>query len=196
MPTKTPVACPVEPELLRRGRSWPARARVLTLASLATALLPSTFDPGTAWAQSAAAPRGRVVLTVKGTAGEAGRGGPANFTLDELEALGTTELETETPFTPGPVRFTGVPLRRLLEAVGAEGETIRATALNDYAVDIPREDATRHGVLLATRVDGKPMAVRDKGPVWVVYPWRGNPELSNPLYVARSIWQLRSIEIK
>lgn len=172
-----------------------ARRATLAVASLIVTLL-AVAGPGLVREGSAAAPRGRVILTVTSAAGETGRGGPAEFTLDELEGLGTAELATETPFTSGLVRFTGVPLRRLLEAVGARGETIRATALNDYAVDIPREDATRYDVLLATRIDGKPIAVRDKGPVWVIYPWTGNPELTNPLYVARSIWQLRSIEIR
>ena len=172
---------------------WAALAFTFSLLLLAVA--------GAAGAQAGetaatAAPRGKVILTVAGTIGEAGKGGPVSFTLDELERLGTAELETETPFTPGPVRFTGVPLRRLLEAVGARGDNIRATALNDYAVDIPREDAMRHDVLLATRVDGKPMPVRDKGPVWVVYPWSEHPELKDPRYGARSIWQLRSLEMR
>lgn len=194
MPTTATVPA-AEPAASPRDRLRPAGRAGLALAFLA-AVLSAVVGPGLVRDGSAAAPRGRVILTVTGGVGEVGRAGPADFTLDELEGLGTVELETETPFTPGPVRFTGVPLRRLLEAVGARGETIRAIALNDYAVDIPREDATRHGVLLATRVDGKPMPVRDKGPVWVVYPWRENPELNNPLYAARSIWQLRSIEIR
>jgi hypothetical protein len=194
--TTTSVAAesPAEPPVHRRSaRLRPARA-LLALASLVLLLLPASA--GGIGPAAAGEPRGRVILTVTGAIGEAGRGGPADFTLEELERLGTAELETETPFTPAAVRFTGVPLRTLMEAVGARGDTIRATALNDYAIDVPRADATSHGVLLATRIDGKPMPVRDKGPLWIVYPWRGNPELSNPLYVARSIWQLRSLEIR
>ena len=196
MPTTT-TASPAKPPTTthrdRPRRVWAALAFTFSLLLLAVA--------GAAGAQAGetaatAAPRGKVILTVAGTIGEAGKGGPVSFTLDELERLGTAELETETPFTPGPVRFTGVPLRRLLEAVGARGDNIRATALNDYSIDLPLVDTTRQNALLATRIDGKPMPVRDKGPVWVVFPWRGNPELSNPLYVARSIWQLRSLEIR
>jgi hypothetical protein len=191
MPT-TAVASPGEPRA-GGGRPWPLRAAVaLAFLLPAAAAGAGEVAPGAA----AALPRGKVILTVAGAIGEAGRGGPVDYTLDELERLGTADLVTETPFTPGAVRFTGVPLQRLLDAVGARGESIRATALNDYAVDLPLADTARRDALLATRVDGKPMPVRDKGPLWIVFPWRGNPELTNPLYVARSIWQLRKLEVR
>lgn len=196
MPTTAAVACPAEQRAAPEGsRPGAARAVVLAVAYMAVMLVATLA--GAAWAGEAGAPRGRVVLTVTGLVGDAGRGGaPAEFTLDGLERLGTVELETETPFTPGPVRFTGVPLRTLLEAVGARGDSIRATALNDYAVDLPLDETNRRHALLATRIDGKPMPVRDKGPVWIVFPWRTNPEFGSPLHAARSIWQLRSIEVR
>mgnify|MGYP001500240239 CR=1 FL=1 len=151
-----------------------------------------------------AAPRGRaveeparrVILTVTGALDRAGADGSVDLTLEELERLGTVELVTTTPFTRGPVRFTGVLLRRLLEAVGARGDVVHATALNDYMVEIPRADAARYDVVLATRADGEPLPVRAKGPLWVVYPWSRHPELDSPLYGARSIWQVRSLEIR
>ena len=151
------------------------------------------------WAAESPAPPAarRIILTVTGEVGEAaGKGGAVDFTLDELERLGTVELVTTTPFTQGSVRFTGVQLQRVLEVVKARGSVVRATALNDYAVDIPREDATTHGAVLATRVDGKPLPIRDKGPLWIVYPWSGRPELEVPVYGSRSIWQLRSLELR
>lgn len=182
----------------RSSRQPPRRRPVRPAVALALSfLLLAVAGAGGARAgETAAPPRARVILTVTGAIGEGGRGGPVSLTLDELERLGTAELETETPFTQGTLRFTGVPLRRLLDAMGARGETIRATALNDYAVDIPLEDATRHDVLLATRLDGKPMPVRDKGPIWVVYPWSQRPGLKDPRFGSRSIWQLRSLEIR
>ena len=52
------------------------------------------------------------------------------------------------------------------------------------------------GAFLATRIDGQPMRVKDKGPIWIVYPWSGNPALDTPPFHARSIWQLRSLRVE
>jgi hypothetical protein len=136
---------------------------------------------------------GRPVLRVTGRLA----GNERSFDLAALEALGSTELQTRTSWTGTAMqRFSGVPLARVLEAVEASGSELRATALNDYAITLPVEDATRHGAFLATRLEGEPLRVRDRGPVWLIYPWTQRPELDIPLYRERSIWQLRSIDVR
>jgi hypothetical protein len=40
------------------------------------------------------------------------------------------------------------------------------------------------------------MSVRERGPLWVVYPREHFPELQAPEYNDRWAWQLRSLEIK
>jgi len=141
------------------------------------------------------APPARPVLSVGGrVAVPAGAGW--HFTLEELEALGTEALDTTTPWTQGIQHFSGVPLRRLLEAVRASGTTLRMMALNDYAMRVPVEDALLHGALLATRQDGRPMRVRDRGPVWLLYPWSARPALNRNIYHMRAVWQLRRIEVE
>jgi hypothetical protein len=157
--------------------------------SLAT--LPLLF----AWPWREAAAQERAVLRVTWLLGRA-PGREAVFDLAGLEALGTAPLVTRTAWTgSAPASFSGVPLARLLEAVGAEGDTLRAVALNDYAVTLPREDATRHGAFLATRQDGVPIRIRDRGPIWLLYPWSERPELDTPVYRERAIWQLRQIDV-
>ncbi|PWC27436.1 oxidoreductase [Pseudoroseomonas aestuarii] len=161
-------------------------------------LVPGLRLAGSGCAQAqAAAPDGavesRVILSVSGRVAPA-EGGAHPFSLSRLEALGLVALRTETPWTQGPQNFSGVPLERLLAAVQAGGETLRCTAINRYQIVVPREDGARHGAVLATRLDGEPMRVRDRGPVWLVYPWSERPALQRPLFYERSIWQLRSIE--
>jgi hypothetical protein len=72
---------------------------------------------------------------------------------------------------------------------------LRVTALNDYRIDIPMDDAQRHDLLLARLLDDKPMPVRDKGPLFIIYPFDQNAALRNALYFSRCVWQLRSIEV-
>src|SRR3546814_10926448 len=66
--------------------------------------------------------------------------------------------------------FEGPLLADLLIFVGAHGETLRAAALNDYEVNIPIADTDDYPALLALRQNVAPIAVRDKGPVWIIYP--------------------------
>ena len=45
-------------------------------------------------------------------------------------------------------------------------------------------------------MDGKPLSVRDKGPLFLIYPFDKNPELYNEKYFSRSVWQIKKIEIR
>ena len=105
--------------------------------------------------------------------------GRIEFDLKDLEQLGLTKLTTWTPWTEGEVEFEGVWARRLMEAVGARGTEVEARALNDYVEVIPIDDFHRYDVLLAVRMNGQLMRTRDKGPIWIVYPWSGHPELDD-----------------
>jgi len=87
-------------------------------------------------------------------------------------------------------------LRDLMEYLKATGNTLQATAINDYAIDIPIEDFQEHDVIIAYKMNGKVMSIRDKGPLWIIYPWSDTPSLRSELYHSRSIWQLIKISIK
>lgn len=118
-----------------------------------------------------------------------------DLTLEQIEALGFETLRTATPWTRGPQVFGGVPLRSLLHGLGASGDVV-ASAINHYNVTIPAEDAEKHGAFLATRLDGEPLRLRNRGPIWLIYPWSLRPELDRPLYHERAIWQLRRLEVR
>ncbi|HWI12093.1 MAG TPA: molybdopterin-dependent oxidoreductase [Burkholderiaceae bacterium] len=143
------------------------------------------------------APTGKVVLTVGGSIANANDKGAASFDLTLLQQLPQTSFSTKTPWYAQPRKFSGVLLRDLLAGLGAApGATIKAVALNDYRVDIPADDAARHGALLAYLLDDQPMSVREKGPLVIIYPFDDKPELRDAVHYSRAIWQLRSLEIK
>jgi len=142
------------------------------------------------------APKDRVVLTLGGQIGVRNHGSHAAFDMAMLEALPQHTFTTRTPWDDQPVTFRGPRLRDVLAAVRAEGRQLRATALNDYRAVIPFEDAQRHDVIIATRKNGVPMAVRDKGPLFIVYPFDRDPALKDLRYDERSIWQLKAIDVE
>ncbi|MFN0182680.1 MAG: hypothetical protein ACKVQR_02565 [Aquabacterium sp.] len=145
------------------------------------------------------APTGPVVLNIAGRITLANGGTPgarlAQFDMGMLERLPTTSFSTRTPWYAQARRFSGPLLRDVLAAVGAQGPMVRALALNDYRVDIPVDDARRWDVIVARLIDERPMTVRDKGPLFIMYPFDRHAELRTPLYYSRCAWQLRALEV-
>lgn len=113
-----------------------------------------------------------------------------------LEGLGTASFVTMTPWYPGPVEFEGVPMARLMSAVGAFGDTVVATALNDYVTAIPVRDFSTYNVLLALKRDGEYMPLRDKGPLFIVYPYDSDPALRHQRFYSRSAWQVAHLVVR
>jgi hypothetical protein len=138
---------------------------------------------------------GPVVLSVGGRISQPNDGARRVFDMAALEALTQHEIVTTTPWHRGTRRFSGPLLRDVLVAACAEGQTVRAVALNDYRVDIPADDARRYDVVIARLLDGQPMAVRDKGPLFIMYPFDRRPELRNAVYYSRCVWQLKALDV-
>jgi hypothetical protein len=149
----------------------------------------------TAASAELASPTGEVVLAVSGAISATNSEGQALFDRAMLEALETSAFATTTIWTQGTPTFVGVPLSALLEAVGAEGTMLRASAINDYTVEIPVTDAVAGGPIVAYLMDGEPMSVREKGPLWVIYPYDSSSAYQTENIYARSIWQLNRIEV-
>lgn len=168
--------------LSRRNATW------LLVAGLAA--------PSVRTAQALDKPAKPVVLTLTGAIGVRNRGQAAAFDLDMLRALPQVSFTTPTPWDHRPLKFTGPLLRDVLALVQASGRLLKARAINDYRIDIPADDAHRYDVVLAHSIDDRPLTVRSKGPLFVVYPFHRHPELQNNTYYERSIWQLRHIEVE
>jgi hypothetical protein len=163
------------------------RAMMLGAASVAIA--------GSAGANTLASPTGEPLLTVRGAITNVGEGNIAQFDLDLLTALPSETFETSTIWTDGVQEFRGVSLDVLLEHVGATGDNLQLRALNDYRITIPASDAREGGPIVAYEQNGNPMSIRNKGPLWLVYPYDSTTDYQTEEIYARSIWQLIEIEV-
>lgn len=151
---------------------------------------------GVAVAGELARPTGKVILTISGNIENTNAGDRAEFDRAMLEALGLSELTVATAWTEGRPTFSGVLGSKILDAVGARGDEAVARAINDYEITIPISDLRRYPILFALKQDGRYMRVRDKGPIWVIYPREAFPELDNEETKQKWIWQLSSIHIR
>lgn len=153
----------------------------------------------TLFAESPAAaleePKGPVILTIVGAVTEPNRDGSAVFDLAMLEHLKGRRAAMETPWAIGKAEFSGPLLHDVLKAAGAEGSRLLVPAMNGYSVEVPLSDVLSLDTVLATRVDGEVMTVRTKGPSMLVYPFDQDSSLFNEKYFARSVWQIKEIEV-
>jgi hypothetical protein len=169
-------------------------SRPLRRALLHAAAFAAIVCAMNAWALDP--PAGKVVLTVAGDLQHRNSPEGAAFDMAMLQKLPQRSFMTRTPWYAEPRKFTGVALRDLLEAVGATTpKTMKAVALNDYRVDIPVDDALRGDLLVAYALDDKPMLVRDKGPIVLMFPFDLRPELRNAVNYSRAAWQLKMLEL-
>ncbi|WP_232281591.1 molybdopterin-dependent oxidoreductase [Sagittula stellata] len=146
-------------------------------------------------AQELPQPEGPVLLTVIGDMPVTNASGRAEFDREMLEDLGMREVETSTIWTDGTQVFAGPPLKAIMDRLQAKGSTLRAVAVNDYAIEIPFSDVSDDTAILAIERNGEPMSVREKGPLWVIYPYDSDQRFRTETYHSRSIWQLDTIEV-
>lgn len=136
---------------------------------------------------------GPVILTIDGATGD---GMAHTFTMKELAALPAAGFSTATPWHTGTQRFDGVSMTDLMGTVGAKGKVAHVRALDDYKSDIPVADFAKFKPILAFKHNGAPMPVRDKGPLFILYPFDSDAELRSETYYTRSPWQVATITIE
>lgn len=133
-----------------------------------------------------------VILTLRSADGTSIRA----QTLAELDALPQQSFRTTTPWHKSSVEFSGVPLKTYFDLAKVAPTKIRLVALNDYVVDADVAELLTGAALLATRQNGVPLPVSDKGPVFLIFPFDSRSELQHQFYYSRAVWQLTEIDIE
>jgi hypothetical protein len=138
----------------------------------------------------------RTIITITGKISPDIPNGAARVGYDTFNKIGVKEMETRTFYSKKRYKFSGVLMRDLLDYVGANGETLEVTALDDYRINIPIADYQKYDVLLAFKLDGKNLSIRDRGPARIIYPIEQHSELSDKKYASRYIWQIKGMRVK
>ena len=159
------------------------------MASLAALTLMGPAAP--LWAGSADPTPETIVMTVTYEDGS-GRD-MRELTLGEVMELPVAGFETSTVWTEGVQRFDGVWLEDLIAHLGLSEGTLELSALNEYLVDFKADEIPGNKALVAYRHNGNLMSAREKGPLWIVYPYDEGPEFQTELTFMSSIWQLDRI---
>lgn len=138
-----------------------------------------------------------VILEIQGILAGEGVQVPATHCLTRAEfiALPQSDFTTSTIWTDGEVTFSGVYLRDLLAYLNVKDGMIDLWAVNDYFVDMSVAEGLEDDALIASHMNGQEMTLRNKGPLWLIYPFDYDERYKSELYFSRSIWQLVRLEI-
>lgn len=156
----------------------------------------------------------RVIVTLSGNISEQNRGstGPddVNFfrvmgvefesaysvTDDMLSELPQNSLSAPLPGTDRPdVSFSGPLLRDVSALAGAVQKTLVPLALDGYQQSITPDIITEYNPILATHLNGTPLALGELGPAMIVFPAQGNSVLDEELG-ALEVWGVFYIEVE
>ena len=118
-----------------------------------------------------------------------------NLTDEDLLALPQMTIETSTPWDEKAITFSGPTLKALLTQNNIfEGE-LNLYASNRYQIQIPWEYIEDTSPIIANRMNGSPFSRRERGPLWIIFPFDSDARYQTYEVSAMSIWQLISIEI-
>lgn len=118
------------------------------------------------------------------------------LTHEDLRKLPETSFSTTTIWTSGLQQFRGIHLRDLIKTYLPDATELTLIAANDYQITVPVEDLALDGAVLAYERNGSVMTLRDKGPLWLVYPYDLKLKFQNEIIYSNSIWQLERIIVK
>lgn len=113
-----------------------------------------------------------------------------------LETLPEHRFTTTTIWTDGPQEFVGVKVADLLNQLMSDAKQVSLTAANGYQIDVPADHYHEVDAIIAYLRNGEQMTLRDKGPLWIVYPYDSHPRYKSEIMFANSIWQLERIDLK
>ena len=131
---------------------------------------------------------GPVLLTVTGSVMNSNRGAfdPAKdkffgynevefsqamqFDFDALEALDTVKVNADFPKGEKVHSFEGPLLVDVLKAAGASGEMVTMQALDGYAIEVPLQELSAKGAVVALKRNGEAFAIGGFGPTQIVFP--------------------------
>jgi len=144
-----------------------------------------------AFLQVSAAQAEDIVLTIL----SAETGESVTFTDAQLMEMPQKVFETETIWTDGVVEFSGPALKAVVEQAELTLGDVELYAINDYNIVLPLDKIEDDAPIVANRIDGAPFSVRDKGPLWIVFPYDDVSRYNSEEYFALSVWQLNKLNV-
>lgn len=154
---------------------------------------PAVAVPKATPAEPLPAPKGESVLRIEGVARGNVSAHVTEVDFTTLDRAASKEITIREPFVKRQMTFKGVPMDELLRRAGADpsARKLRLHALDDYHVELPVAELRSAG-LLATRADGRKLAIAKGGPIRLVFSGDGKTARDSDNW----IWSIDSARVK
>ena len=116
-------------------------------------------------------------------------------TEEDLLDLPQVTIETSTPWDEEVITFSGPTLKALLTRYNITEGELNLYASNRYQIQVPWDYIEDTTPIIANRMNGNPFSRRQRGPLWLIFPFDSDDRYRSYEVSAMSIWQLISIEI-
>ncbi|MGJ8589951.1 MAG: oxidoreductase [Yoonia sp.] len=140
-------------------------------------------------------PGGNVLLQIDGDISVQNDQDQLSLDQTMLDALPQVEFATSTIWTQEIDIFSGPTLHSLIDFAGSGTGDVIASALNDYSITIPRSFIEKTAPIVASRINGRTFSIREKGPLWIIFPYDKSEHYRSELIYALSVWQLRRLTV-
>ena len=117
------------------------------------------------------------------------------LTEEDLLALPQVTIETSTPWDEEVITFSGPTLKALLTRYNITEGELNLYASNRYQIQVPWDYIEDTTPIIANRMNGSPFSRRQRGPLWLIFPFDSDDRYRSYEVSAMSIWQLISMEI-
>lgn len=124
------------------------------------------------------------------------------FDFAALAEMSPAAIRPTLQYDGQPHNLSGPPLIDVLKNVGASADDatrLWLRAVDGFVADVSMAQVRRLGFIIATQLDGKPMALGGMGPLWAVFEPDRFPELrARPLpeRFTQCPWGLYHIEVR
>lgn len=117
--------------------------------------------------------------------------------IKTIETVGLKEFSVYNPYEKKVEDYTGVLLDEFVKHFGKPGiSKLIFRAIDDYSIEISKQDWTQFRILLATRTNGDYIGYASRGPVRVIFP---DYDKQKPIYephLSKWAWMINHIEFK
>lgn len=122
-------------------------------------------------------------------------GNVTKITVGDLEKLPQHDILTSTLYT-AKEKFTGVKFSDFANKYKIKGSIVRVLAWDDYSYTLSIDEMVNYGVIIAYKRNSKRMTIEDFGPFATIYPKDDYPELNKLDVDAKTVIQVKALEVK
>lgn len=104
---------------------------------------------------------------------------------------------SKTPWYKEPIKAKGISFKAVLEKAGVKPtDKLTMIAWDKYTTEVPASDAFSFNTMLATHINGQKLTLKDKGPLFHLYPFDDNKMLAEKQeYSNKSVWAIKEIRV-